>query len=107
MTASFQSAINAYTNTSRFKIDPQGVNNNTPANQVGMDRFTNAIKDTVTQTAQPLRHAEEMVAKSLMKQADISDVVSATTQAELMLQTIVNIRDRLVNAHQEILRMPI
>lgn len=107
MTASFQAAINAYSNTSNYKIDPQQSNGVTIANSGGNDNFSNTIKDVVAKTADPLRNADEMVAKSLMKQADISDVVSAVTQAELMLQTIVNIRDRLVSAHQEILRMPI
>lgn len=107
MTASFQSAINAYSNTARFKIDPQGTDGT--ANQAIniTNGFTSSVKETVAKTAEPIRNAEKAVAKSLMKQADISDVVSAVTQAELMLQTIVALRDRLVNVHQEILRMPI
>ena len=35
------------------------------------------------------------------------EVVQAVTAAELSLQTVVAVRDRLVAAYQEILRMPI
>lgn len=38
---------------------------------------------------------------------DAQSVVEALSQAELALQTAVTIRDRVVSAYQEILRMPI
>ena len=37
----------------------------------------------------------------------ITDVVSAVAKAELALQTTVAIRDRVVAAYQDIMRMPI
>lgn len=40
-------------------------------------------------------------------QSDLQDVVEAVTAAEISLQTVVNIRDRVISAYQEILRMPI
>jgi flagellar hook-basal body complex protein FliE len=39
--------------------------------------------------------------------ADLTDVVQAVTSAELTLQTVVAVRDRLIAAYQEIMRMPI
>ncbi len=39
--------------------------------------------------------------------ADVTDVVTAVSQAELALQTTVAIRDRVVQAYQDIMRMPI
>ena len=37
----------------------------------------------------------------------LTDVVSAVSKAELALQTTVAIRDRVVQAYQDIMRMPI
>jgi flagellar hook-basal body complex protein FliE len=105
MTASLYNAINAYKSTANIQVDPQ--ENQAAANGVSGDGFSKAIQDVVGKTAEPLHKAEDMMTKSLMKQVDVSDVVTAVTQAELMLKTVVNIRDRLVSAHQEILRMPI
>ena len=39
--------------------------------------------------------------------ANITDVVTAVSKAELALQTTVTIRDRVVQAYQDIMRMPI
>lgn len=38
---------------------------------------------------------------------NLTDVVTAVNKAELALQTTVAIRDRVVQAYQEIMRMPI
>jgi flagellar hook-basal body complex protein FliE len=38
---------------------------------------------------------------------NITDVVAAVSKAELALQTTVTIRDRVVQAYQDIMRMPI
>ena len=49
-------------------------------------------------------------AKSLQAIAgggNITDLVSAVSKAELALQTTTAIRDRVVQAYQEIMRMPI
>jgi flagellar hook-basal body complex protein FliE len=38
---------------------------------------------------------------------DISDVVIATSQAELALRMMVEVRNKLVDAYQQISRMPV
>lgn len=40
-------------------------------------------------------------------QLDTQSVVEALSQAELALQTAITVRDRVVSAYQDILRMPI
>ena len=40
-------------------------------------------------------------------QADLMDVVQAVGNAEMTLQTVVAVRDKVVNAYQELMRMPI
>lgn len=39
--------------------------------------------------------------------ADIVDVVTAMSQAELAMETMVTVRDRVISAYEEIMRMPI
>ena len=45
--------------------------------------------------------------RALTGQGGVSDVVLAVSQAELALQTAVAIRDRVVSAYQDVMRMPI
>ena len=40
-------------------------------------------------------------------QADIVNVVTAIAAAETQLQTVIAVRDQVISAYQEILRMPI
>ena len=51
--------------------------------------------------------AETMTAKAVVGQAELMDVVTAVSNAEMTLQTVVAVRDRVLNAYQEIMRMPI
>ena len=40
-------------------------------------------------------------------QGDTHDLVQSIAQAEIALETVVAIRDKVVEAYQEILRMPV
>lgn len=53
------------------------------------------------------KKAEALSEKAVVGKADLMDVVQAVSNAELTLQTVVAVRDRVVNAYQEIMRMPI
>lgn len=53
------------------------------------------------------KQAETMTAKAVTGEADLMEVVSAVSNAEVTLQTVVAVRDRVMSAYQEILRMPI
>ena len=46
-------------------------------------------------------------ARGLMGEGSVTDLVVAVGRAELTLQTAVAVRDRVVAAYQEVMRMPI
>ncbi len=53
-------------------------------------------------------HAAETTAKqAIAGQGNLSDVVTALSQAQLTLQTATAVRDRVVQAYQDIMKMPI
>jgi flagellar hook-basal body complex protein FliE len=45
--------------------------------------------------------------RALSGQGGVTDVVLALSRAELALQTAVAVRDRVVSAYQDVMRMPI
>lgn len=51
--------------------------------------------------------ADAQSMQAISGHANITDVVSAVSKAELALQTTTAIRDRVVQAYQDIMRMPI
>ena len=53
------------------------------------------------------RTADVAATAALRGEGSVTDVVLAVSRAELALQTAVAVRDRVVAAYQEIMRMPI
>jgi flagellar hook-basal body complex protein FliE len=51
--------------------------------------------------------SEAVSVKALSGATDLDQVVTAVTNAEVTLQTVVALRDRVIQAYQEIVRMPI
>ncbi|MDE2182298.1 MAG: flagellar hook-basal body complex protein FliE [Alphaproteobacteria bacterium] len=65
--------------------------------------LTDALKDSVA----TMKHGETMATKQIAGQADIVDVVQAVNAAEITLDTVVAVRDKVVAAYQSIMNMPI
>jgi flagellar hook-basal body complex protein FliE len=60
--------------------------------------------DNVVRTGQ---HAETAAMQGIAGTGSLTDVVTAVSRAELALQTTTAIRDRVVQAYQDIMKMPI
>ncbi|MFK7840434.1 MAG: flagellar hook-basal body complex protein FliE [Bdellovibrionales bacterium] len=73
----------------------------------GGTKFADFLKDKAQESVDTLRKSEQVSAQAVVGEADIVDVVQAVTSAELTLQTVVSVRDRMISAYQEIMRMPI
>jgi len=57
--------------------------------------------------AQTLKQGEETAIAAMTGQADAHSLVQALAATELAVETAVTLRDRVVEAYQEILRMPV
>ena len=68
--------------------------------------FGDMLENAATQSLDTMHKGEEMTAKGVVGKADLADVVNAVTNAEVTLQAVVNVRDKVISAYQEILRMP-
>ena len=90
---------NLYSNTSKV-ADAGGVGQG--------PSFGEILKQGLEGAAQTLKAGEAASAAAVTgKATSLNDVVNAVTAAEMTLQTVVAIRDRLVSAYQDIMRMPI
>lgn len=93
-------AANAYANTLKAGQSP-GVGGN------DRETFGDILKKSALDSIDTIRAGEKASAQAVTGKADLTDVVEAVTSAELTLQTVVALRDRLLGAYQEIMRMPI
>lgn len=69
--------------------------------------FGDALEDVAKEAIGSLQKGETMSALAAVGKADLTDVVQAVSNAEVTLQTVTAVRDKVLNAYQEILRMPI
>lgn len=69
--------------------------------------FGSMIETMVGDAAGSLRKAETESARQVAGKGDMIDVVTAIGAAETALDTVVAVRDRVVSAYSEIMRMQI
>lgn len=69
--------------------------------------FTAALRQAAGGVAEDLKAGEAATIKAAAGQADVNEVVLAISKAELALQTMTTVRDKALQAYQEIMRMPI
>lgn len=68
--------------------------------------FGDVLEDAAKDAIGTMKKSENMSALATVGKADLTDVVQAVTNAEVTLQTVTAVRDKVLNAYQEIMRMP-
>ncbi len=97
-------AVAAYANVARV---PVAVPAATGGAETGIGSFSDLVKQAAHSVVEISQKGEEVSKLALAGKADIREVVQAVNNAELTLETVVAVRDKVVNAYNEILRMPI
>ncbi len=69
--------------------------------------FGRALESAIADAVATGHTADAASMQALAGHGDVTAVVTAVAKAELTLQTAVTIRDRVVQAYQDIMRMPI
>jgi flagellar hook-basal body complex protein FliE len=78
-----------------------------PAASSAGDAFSSLLGRALDGAITTGKQADAQAAQAVSGQGDLSQVVTAVSQAELALQTTVAIRDRVLQAYQDIIKMPI
>ncbi len=103
MAINFTEAVRAYEKISR-QDSIQGPDAAQPKGGTG---FADVLREATEGAVSSLREGEAQSLRAAAGAADINDVVMAVSKAEMTLQTVVTLRDKVIQAYQEILRMPI
>jgi len=72
--------------------------------QSGFADMLSSVMGDMTQTS---RAAETQMTAMVQGQGSLIDVVTAVSSAEASLETVMAVRDQVISAYQEIMRMPI
>ncbi len=96
-----EDAIAAYTAAARVPTaGPE-------ATGAGGSGFADLVKSATQEAVASIREGETAMQAGLAGKADVRDVVMAVTNAELTLDTVVSLRDKVINTYNEIIKMPI
>ncbi len=96
------SALNAYKSAAGAAMKP-----GMEPRAEGGKSFADLIGEVAQQAKASGVAAEKMSIAGVAGKADVNQVVTAVTNAEVTLQTVVAIRDKVISAYQDILRMPV
>lgn len=75
--------------------------------KVGGADFGSMLKGAMEQTMKSTSNAESLMSQQAQGKAELIDAVTAVSSAETSLQSVIAIRDQVISAYQEIMRMPI
>jgi flagellar hook-basal body complex protein FliE len=104
MTLESSNAISAYNSALNRLNETPG---NSGSGQVNANDFTQMVKNFAEGAVEVGMKSEVQSAAAAAGKADLNSVVVAVTEAELTLNTVVAVRDKVLEAYREILRMPI
>ena len=71
------------------------------------DEFADLVKGAIREAINIQERSETLSIRGINDQADLNQVVTAVAEAETTLQTVVAVRDKVIEAYREIIRMPI
>lgn len=72
----------------------------------GGSGFQNALTDAIGDVKTATNNAERASMLSVAGQGDLIDVVTAVNNAEMVVETVVAVRDKVIQAYNDIIRMP-
>ena len=109
MDAKIASAAEAYGKAVQSAASAAGLEggDKTAGSAAGATDFSAILERSLEGAVQAGLESEAVSIKSITGEAALTDIVTAVTNAELTLQTVVAVRDKVLQAYQEIIRMPI
>ena len=73
----------------------------------GGSTFSDVLKSAITNTADSVSVSANTGIEALNGNANLVDLVTSVQNAEMVLETVVAVRDKVIAAYQDIIKMPI
>ncbi len=103
-------AANAYASLAKITDPGGGLGGGLAKGAAGLggtDSFGSMVKEAVTAVANASRGADAQAQAAVTGKANVVDVVTAVAESETAIETLVSVRDKVIQAYEEIMRMPI
>lgn len=78
-----------------------------PGADAGASAFGDLLEKSLGGFAEQGRQTDAKAMQAVQGRGDVVDVVTAVAESEIALQTLVSVRDKVIAAYDEVMRMPI
>lgn len=107
MDAKFANAAAAYGNIAKSGGIAGGATAGGGTAKVAGGDFADLVEQSLGSAVESGQKAESMSMQAVTGDVNLGDVVTSVSAAEVALETVVTIRDRVIGAYQDIIKMPI
>ncbi len=100
-------AAGAYANIARLAADPSALAGAALGQPKSDVSFTSVLKDAM-QSVHDTGHKSDVQSQAMVNgKANMVDVVTSVAETEVAINAVVAVRDKVIAAYEEIMRMPI
>ncbi len=107
ISAPFNAATSAYANASRLINQAAKSSTDLTATATLGGNFAELLAQNVQGVVEQGRASDQMAMDMISGKANVVDMVTALSETEMAIESMVTIRDRVISAYEEIMRMPI
>jgi len=100
-------AANAYAALARMGQDTANLGNAAGPSSESGPNFSSVLKDVVNAVTEAAKKSDAQAQAVATGKANMIDVVTAVAETETAVQTMVSVRDKVIAAYEDILKMPI
>jgi flagellar hook-basal body complex protein FliE len=101
-------AANAYANVARLAPDASLVSARPPGGHGPSEAsFTSMLKEAIGTVSEMGRKSDAQTRAAANGKANMVDVVTAVSETEVAIDAVVAVRDKVIAAYEEIMKMPI
>jgi flagellar hook-basal body complex protein FliE len=99
-------AAGAYASLARL-ADPSAALGKAAGEGAGGPNFSSLLKDAIGSVVETGRKSDAQSQAMASGKSNIVDVVTAVSETEVAIEALVSVRDKVIAAYEEIMRMPI
>jgi flagellar hook-basal body complex protein FliE len=100
-------AANAYTAAARKYGGASSGLTPSAGTQTPDGSFSNLLAQAMSAVTETGKTADTATANATTGRTDMIDIVTAVAESETAMQTLISVRDRVISAYEEIMRMTI
>lgn len=107
MAIPFNVATNAYGQAQRLIDNAARATPEVEKPTAAVPDFGSMVTENINSVVEAGKNSDQMAIDMVNGKANLVDVVTAIAETEVAVESMVTIRDRVIQAYEEIMRMPI